>query len=359
MSRFLNGRLQSLAPYVPGEQPKGGDWIKLNTNESPFPPSPEAVRIANSAEAELLRLYSDPAAGELTEAIAGFYGLDRRQVVVSNGSDEILAFLFAGMCEGGAVFPDTTYGFYRVFAERYGIPYREIALKSDFSLDVSDYEDCSETVFIANPNAQTGIGLPLSEVERLVCQNPDRLVVVDEAYVDFGGTSAAALLAKYDNLAVVQTFSKSRGLAGARIGFCLTSPAIADDLQRIRNSFNPYNVNRLSQKMAAAAMRDRAYWEQTRSEIIRNREELTAGLRRLGCAVLPSSANFVLARRQGLGGRRWYLALYERGILVRHFPGTKIEDYVRITIGTRSQMQALLQQTEQIIKEARNAESGN
>ena len=270
MSRFF--RLTELEPYVPGEQPKGiKNLIKLNTNESPFPPSPMVHEAITSAELDKLRLYPDPTSEALVKAIAEYYGVSDKNVCVCNSSDEVLALTFNGFCKNGAVFPDITYGFYPVFCKFFGIEYEEIPLKEDFSINFDDYSEKTGTVYIANPNAPTGILKSVFEIEQLLKQNTDRLVIVDEAYIDFGGESAVKLIGEYDNLLVVQTFSKSRQLAGGRLGFCVGCEELIKDMNTLRFSFNPYSVNRLSMAAGEAAFKDKAYFENCRKKIIQNR----------------------------------------------------------------------------------------
>lgn len=353
MSRFLSSAFAALTPYTPGEQPQGGQFIKLNTNESPYPPAPGVARVlaaeAAGAAADL-RLYSDPAAAELCGAIAGHYKLAAENVFVGNGSDEVLAFAFQAFGKGRRMaFPDITYAFYSVFAALFGIAARVVPLDDQFNIRPADYLTPGEQVVLANPNAITGKNLPLAEIERILAAHPDDVVIIDEAYVDFGGTSAAALIPQYDNLLVVQTLSKSRQLAGARVGLALGSAALIADLNTIKFSFNPYNVNRLSIKMAAAAMRDVAYFEQCRQKIMADRAYTAAGLAELGFQVLPSLANFLLAGSPQIGGQEYYLALKRRGILVRWFDEPRIRDFVRITIGSHAEMAALLEQTAAIL----------
>jgi histidinol-phosphate aminotransferase len=355
MSRFFDPKLARLAPYTPGEQPRGiQNLIKLNTNESPFPPSPAVLAAIDQAQVEALRLYSDPTCDGLVRAIADFYDLAPEQVFPGNGSDEVLAFCFHGLCPKGAAFPDISYGFYTVFADMFGVKATAIPLRDDFSILPADYAAQRGTVFIANPNAPTGLCLSLSQIRELLEQDPGRLVVVDEAYVDFGGESAAALLDDYENLLVIQTFSKSRQLAGGRVGFALGSRALIADLNALRFSFNPYNLNRLSLLAGEAAMRDRAYFDQTRHTIMENRAHTTVQLRGLGFRVLESRANFIFTSHPALPGGEYYAALRQRGILVRHFDKDRIRDFVRITIGTAAQMDTLLAATKEILKE-RNA----
>lgn len=348
MSDFLNKKLQSLQPYVPGEQPKR-DYIKLNTNENPYFPSKYAVGAVSGERLNNLRLYSDPECGALNAAIAAYYGVNPENVISTNGSDEVLAFCFAAFCQGGALFPDITYGFYKVFAGFFGVDYKEIPLKGDFTVDIAPYMNCGKTVVLANPNAQTGIYLPLESIEKIVKSNPVNVVIIDEAYVDFGGESAVGLTEKYKNLVVVQTFSKSRSLAGARVGFAVADKGLIGDINRVKFSFNPYNVNRLSMAVAAEAMRDVDYFKTCVDRIICSRERLIEGLKRLGFDVLPSKANFVLARHNAVAGLTLYGLLRERGILVRHFPDERIKDFVRITVGTDEQVDLLLKSVKEIL----------
>ena len=352
MSRFLRRGLRSLVPYVPGEQPKSvSRLIKLNTNESPFPPSPRVVQALSEAEVSRLGLYSDPTADVLHRAIADFYGVSTSSVVCSNGSDEILAFALDAFCDRAIGFqtPDITYGFYPVLSGLYEIPMRVNPLKEDFSVDVESFLSGRETVVLANPNAQTGIALPLGEIERIVSADSDRVVIIDEAYVDFGAESAVSLIGKYDNLLVVQTFSKSRSLAGARIGFALGAPSLIADLETVRNSFNPYNLNRLSLLAGAAAISDVDYFETTRREVIRVRESTKAALSALGFVFPPSCANFILARHPEISGEALCRALREKGIIVRHFKDERICDYARITVGSADDMASLISALKEIL----------
>ena len=344
MSRFFTKRLEKLTPYTPGEQPRDMQYIKLNTNESPFPPSPAVIEAAK-AEAGRLQLYSDPTCRELTDQLASLYGVAPEQVILTNGSDEVLNFAFMAFADEDhpLVFPAVTYGFYPVFAELNRIPYGEIALKEDFSVDYRDYLNLGgKTIVIANPNAPTGLCLPLSEIEEIVKTNPDGVVIIDEAYVDFGAESAVALVDKYDNLLVTQTFSKSRSLAGARLGFGIGSKALIADLHTVRYSTNPYNVNRMTAAAGHAALCDNDYYMDNCRTIMENRAYTTEALRALGFEVLPSLTNFVFAKTDRMGGEAFYLELKRRGILVRHFGKAEITDYNRITIGTREQMEAFI-----------------
>jgi len=352
MSRFLSEKFGKLIPYVPGEQPRDQAYIKLNTNESPFPPSPSVTEAINEYETGMLNRYSDPTAKSLIYAIAEKYGVKSENVFVSNGSDEALAFIFNAFFSGGrsVVFPDVTYGFYPVFADFFGIEYRTVALDADYRINVEDYSDVTENVVIANPNAQTGVYLDPERIETLVSQNSDRIVVIDEAYIDFGGVSAVPLIDKYDNLIVVQTFSKSRNLAGARIGMAFACKELINDLNTMKFSFNPYNVNRLSLIAGERAVRDGEYMKKCISEIIESRAYTVGALEKLDFYVLPSMANFVLARTDRMSGKELYEGLKSRAILVRHFPDERITDFVRITIGTKEQMRALIEAIEDILK---------
>lgn len=351
MSKFFSSQLNKLSPYVPGEQPQGRQYVKLNTNESPYFPSRYSIDGISREELEKLRLYSDPECMELRKAIAEYYGVKKENVITSNGSDEVLAFAFQAFGSKGIVFPDITYGFYSVFASLYNLDYKKIPLKEDFSINVNDYLSTRKMVVLANPNAQTGKYLELSEIEKIVNENADNVVLIDEAYIDFGGESAVKLTKKYGNLVVVQTFSKSRSLAGARVGFAVANEELINDLNRIKYSFNPYNVNRLSILLATNAIKDKEYFEFCTKKIIEEREKLTCELTKRGFTVLDSKANFVLARPNAIKGKELYEKLKERGVLVRRFDDERISDFVRITIGSKEQMQTLLEQTDKILGE--------
>lgn len=351
MSEFLSDRYKALAPYTPGEQPRNRKYIKLNTNESPFPPSEKAVRAAAEA-AEGLQLYSDPECTLLTEKVADTLGLRADEILMTNGSDEILNFAFMAFCDDrrGAAFADITYGFYPVFAAINSVPYTEIPLREDFTLCAADYFGINRTVFIANPNAPTGIALPVSEIEQILRSNPDNVVVVDEAYVDFGGESCIPLIRKYRNLLVTQTFSKSRSMAGARLGFGAACPELIADLRMMKYSTNPYNVNSMTMAAGIGALSDPEYTGKNCRTVAENREYTAEKLREMGFEVCPSKANFLFARSGKITGERLYRELKAHGILIRHFSLERIRDYNRITIGTREQMDAFLQATEDILK---------
>lgn len=347
MSRFLSPEAARLAPYTPGEQPVDMQYVKLNTNESPFPPSPRVLQALSQEEAGRLNLYSDPACGRLNRAIAARYGLAPENVISGNGSDEVLAFAFRALCGTGrgVAFADITYSFYRSQAALFGLEETIVPLWEDFSLNVDDYMDFPGTVVIANPNAPTGMALPRLDIQRLLEANPDRVVMVDEAYVDFGGESCAPLVGQYDNLLVVQTMSKSRSLAGGRLGFALGSRELIDALNRVKYSFNPYNVNRLSILAGAAAIEDEDYFQSCCRTIRDNRAWLTGQLEELGFSVLPSQTNFVFAKSGKISGGALYRGLKERGVLVRWWAGSgRIEDFVRITVGSMEQLKILVEQ---------------
>ena len=343
MSRFFSEKYASLVPYVPGEQPKARQYIKLNTNESPFPPSPLAVKMAAKA-AEGLQLYSDPECRELVQAACEFYGVEKDELLFTNGSDEILNFAFMAFCDEKhpAVFPDITYGFYPVFADLNGVPYETIPLGEDFSLNPEDYMGIHKTIFIANPNAPTGLTISLADIGRIAQSNPDNVVVIDEAYVDFGGESAVPLIREYDNLLITQTFSKSRSMAGARLGFGIGCKALIADLNTIKYSTNPYNVNSATMAAGVGALKDTDYFRRNCETIVETRAWTTEQLRRLGFRVTDSRANFVFAAAPDYPGLALYQDLKANGILVRHFETPRLKDYNRITIGSRAQMEALI-----------------
>ncbi len=349
MSRFFSNKYKNLVPYTPGEQPKDMRYIKLNTNESPYPPSEKAQKYASRA-ASLLQLYPDPQCMELTKKIARNLGVEYENVLVTNGSDEILNFAFMAFCdkEHPCVFPNITYGFYSVFAEVNSIPYEEIPLRDDFTINVEDYIGINKNIFIANPNAPTGIALTLSEIERIVSSNKDNLVVIDEAYVDFGNESAVSLVNKYDNLLVTQTFSKSRSMAGARLGFGVGCKELIADLNTIKYSTNPYNINKMTMAAGVGAMEDEEYTKKNCLEIIKTREYTAAELEKMGFSLTPSTTNFLFAKHNKISGSDIYQKLREKGILVRHFDKKEICDYNRITIGTLSDMQTLINTLKEI-----------
>ncbi len=351
MSRFLSGKYSSLTPYTPGEQPKERKFIKLNTNESPFPPSKKAVEMAAEA-AKSLQLYSDPEARILTEKVAELCGVTSDCVLCTNGSDEILNFTFMAFCDRGhpAVFPDITYGFYSVFAELNGVPYEEIPLLGDFSINVDDYIGINKNIFIANPNAPTGIALGLDDIERIVASNPDNVVVIDEAYVDFGAQSAVELTKKYDNLLVTQTFSKSRSMAGARLGFGVACQSLIADLNMIKYSTNPYNINSMTMAAGVGVLEDEEYTRANCQTVMENRAYAAAELKKLGFSMTESYANFLFAKHDIIDGEELYSRLREKGILVRHFTKPRISEYNRITVGSKAEMDALITAVKEIVE---------
>lgn len=352
MSRYLSEKYRDLKPYVPGEQPRDRRYIKLNTNESPFPPSPKAQAYAAEA-AKNLQLYSDPECTAIREKMAQLYGLMPQQVFFGNGSDEALYLAFLCFCDTKtpAIFPDITYGFYKVFAQFLGIPYTQVPLEEDFTINIDAYLHTGKTIFIANPNAPTGQILSLAQIETILQANPDNVVVIDEAYIDFGGESAVKLIDTYDNLLVTQTFSKSRSLAGGRLGMAFGNEALIADLRSAKYSINPYNVNAMTMAAGLGALEDEAYTRHNCKAIIENRAFTTQQLRMLGFTVLNSNANFVLAGHPQVSGKALYEGLREMGILVRYFDSPRLQPYVRITIGTRQEMEALLSAVSQILEE--------
>lgn len=352
MSKFFSAKYAALTPYVPGEQPKDAQYVKLNTNESPFAP-PASVVAAATAEAGKLQLYSDPESAKLTEKAAEAWGVKRSQILMTNGSDEALNFAFMAFCDENhpIVFADITYGFYSVFAALNGIPYRTIPLKEDFSIDYRDYVGIGENIVIANPNAPTGLTLSVAEIEEIVESNPDNIVIIDEAYVDFGGESCVPLIEKYDNLLVTQTFSKSRSLAGARLGVAIGNEKLIADLNTIKYSTNPYNVNRMTAAAGYAALCEEEWFKNNCKEIQRVRAYTKNALERLGFLVLNSKTNFLFAKSTTLGGEELYRRLKDKGVLVRQFNVERIRDFIRITIGTQAQMDILLDKVGEILRE--------
>lgn len=351
MSRFWSPAVHDLEPYVAGEQPKISGLIKLNTNENPYGPSPRVIESIRAAAGDGLRLYPDPSSTTLRERLAARFSLATDQVFVGNGSDEVLAFVFAGLLkhELPLLYPDITYSFYKTYARLFGVTVNEIPVDDGLEIRTADYDRPCGAIILANPNAPTGIALPLSEVEKLVASHPDQVVVIDEAYVDFGADSAASLIPRYENLLVVHTFSKSRSLAGMRVGFALGQRHLIEALERMKDSFNSYPLDTLAQAAATAAIEDEAWFTETRDKIIANRTMLTDALAERGFEVLPSSANFVFARHPDHAGITLAKALRDRAVLVRHFAKPRISDYLRITIGTDAECHQLLAAIDQII----------
>ena len=349
MSRFLDGRLASLEEYVPGEQPKDRRYIKLNTNESPYPPPENVIKALSRHEAESLRLYSDPENSVLKQRLAALYGVTHDNVLVSNGSDEALNFAFMAYGRDGVSFPDITYGFYGVFAALYGLKADVIPLNADFSVNASAFLGKGGLTVIANPNAPTGVALPLRVLEGIVASSKG-VVLIDEAYVDFGAESAVGLVGKYDNVIVVRTFSKSRSMAGARLGYAFADGAVIRDLEKIRYSTNPYNINRLTQAVGAAALENQTYFDENCRRIIKTREHVTSELKKRGFALTDSRANFVFAESDRIGGEELYLKMKENGVLIRHFGNERIKNRNRITIGSEEEMQRFLEITDRILE---------
>ena len=349
MSRFINERFDALEEYTPGEQPQDKKYIKLNTNESPYPPSNKVLEAVSKSEVADLRLYCDPDCSKLKNAMAELFKVTENNIFLSNGSDDILNFAFMAYGQKGAVYPDITYGFYSVFAELHGVESEIIPLKEDFTIGIDDYKNKGKLVVIANPNAPTGIALSLSEIEEIVKQNPASVVLIDEAYVDFGGESCYKLTEKYDNLLCVGTFSKSRSLAGGRLGFAIAGENLIKDLEKIKYSTNPYNINRLTQVAGFATIKDNDYYLKNCEKIVETREFATVELRKLGFEVLPSKANFIFAKSDKIGGFELYQKLKEKGVLIRHFEKERIKDFNRITIGTMGEMEILIEKIKEIL----------
>ncbi len=348
MSKYFSSKLSSIEPYVPGEQPRDKKYIKLNTNESPFPPSPEVIKALNEEQVSSLNLYSDPTAKELVDAIAEYYSVDAQNIFVGNGSDEVLAFAFYAWGENGFTGPELSYGFYPVFSQFFSIDYTQIALKEDLSIELADYFNVKNSIIFANPNAQTGLYITPDKIEELVSK-VNCVVVVDEAYIDFGGESVIPLTKKYPNLVVTGTLSKSRNLAGARIGFAIGNKELINDLNTLKFSFNPYNLNRLSIIAGAKAFKDKEYFEKCVSAVAETREYTKKALVDLGFSCTNSLSNFILAKTDKMGGKDLYLALKEKGILVRYLGDEIIKDYVRITIGSKEQMMCLVETIKSIL----------
>lgn len=359
-SRLWSRKVRELTPYVPGEQPRDRTFVKLNTNENPYPPAPGVRSLLRGFAPETLRLYPDPTSLKLRRTIAGYYGLGVEQIFVGNGSDEVLSFAFQAFFNARSereatlpiLFPDVTYSFYPVYARLYDIPYLTPALRPDFSLNTEHYCVPSGGVAIANPNAPTGIALGLEEIEHMVAADPARLVLIDEAYVDFGADSAVTLINRYDNILIVQTLSKSRSLAGMRVGLAMGHPDLIEALQRIRDSINSYTLDTLAQSCACAAFEDGDWFEHNRARLIRTREHCRKALTDLGFEVLPSQANFVFAAHPAHEGADLYRRLREEGVLVRHFKLPRIDRFLRISIGTDTEVETLILALQKILAAA-------
>ena len=350
MSKYWTDIVQQLNPYVPGEQPQDQQYIKLNTNENPYPPSPAVTEAINGYAVDDLRRYPDPESSELRQALAAYTGLECEQIFVGNGSDEVLAHSFKTFFQGrdSILFPDIGYSFYPVYCSLYRVNYRAIALDSNFAIDVSDYRQANGGIIIANPNAPTGITLSLAAIRELL-EFTESVVVIDEAYVDFGAESCQALINEYPNLLVVQTFSKSRSLAGLRLGYALGHVELIEGLNRVKNSFNSYPVDRLGSAAAIASLGDDEYFQQCKNKIIGSRNWLTEALTELGFEVLPSKSNFIFTRHSSYPASRLYAELKNAGILVRHFETPRIENFIRISIGTDDECLTLIEALKQLL----------
>jgi len=351
MSKFWSKRTFDLDPYTPGEQPQDQQYIKLNTNENPYPPSPKAIEAMRSTADESMRLYPDPNSTSLKRAIAEYYALDENQVFVGNSSDEVLAHTFVALLkhEKPLLFPDISYSFYPAYCSLFGITSKWVPLDENFLIQAKDYEVENGGIVFPNPNAPSGIALSLTEIEKIVKANPDSAVVVDEAYVDFGAETAVPLIAQYPNLLITQTFSKSRSLAGLRVGFALGQPELIEGLERVKNSFNSYPLDRAAIAGATASIQDKAYFEDICQKIIATRKRITIDLEALDFLVLPSKTNFVFAKPKSHDAAKLYLQLKEAGILVRYFSAPRIDAFLRITIGTDSEMDTFLEKLKALL----------
>ena len=352
MSRFFSDKYAFLEPYTPGEQPQDKRYIKLNTNESPFPLSPLAAKEAEKAS-QRMQLYPDLECGELVKTAAVVFDLREDEILFTNGSDETLNFAFMAYCDDAhpAIFPNITYGFYPVFAEINSLPYVEVPLREDFTIRIEDYFETGKTVFLANPNAPTGIALKRREIEEILRHNRDSVVVIDEAYVDFGAESCIPLIHSYDNLLVIQTFSKSRSMAGARLGFAAGNSALIEDLRSIKYSTNPYNINRYTMAAGIGVLKDEEYTARNCAIIRETRNYTAEQLKKLGFMLTDSSANFLFATHPEISGEELYLLLKEKGILIRHFSKKEICEYNRITVGKKEDMDVLIKTIKDILEE--------
>lgn len=350
MSKFWSPLTASLEPYVPGEQPKDKTYIKLNTNENPYPPSPKAIAAMTAAINDDLRLYPDPNCEALVQVLANRHNLQSNQVFVGNGSDEILAFAFASFFDPSkpVLFPDITYSFYKVYAKFYGITPKLIPLDEQFRTHVEQFSGEHGGIIIPNPNAPTAILLSLDEIKQLLEQNPDQVVIIDEAYIDFGGQSAVTLVNQYPNLLVIQTLSKSRSLAGLRVGFAFGSAELIDGLNRTKNSFNSYTMDRVALAGAIAAIEDESYFAEATAKVIATRERISKQLEQLQFVVTPSAANFVFISHKEIAAKQIFEQLREEGILVRYFASSRIDQFLRVSIGTDEEMDALVKALEKL-----------
>ena len=351
MSRFWSDSVHNLTPYTPGEQPKIDNLIKLNTNENPYGPSPKVIDAISKANSDDLRKYPDPLSTDLKQSIATYYDLPLDSIFVGNSSDEVLAHTFRALLKQNKpiLYPDITYSFYPVYCQLFGIEYQQIPLRDDFTLNIDDYQIDNGGIIFANPNAPTGIALSINQIKTLLERNPDSVIVVDEAYVDFANESAVSLIADFDNLLVTQTLSKSRSLAGLRVGLALGNPALIEGMERVKNSFHPYALDRLAAAGAAAAFDDVDYFKSTCDKVIHTRSTSTQSLINLGFEVLPSSTNFVFAKHPNHDAAKLFQALRERDIIVRYFTSPRINEYLRISIGTDQEMDAFIKAITEII----------
>lgn len=352
MSKFWNETVNKIEPYVPGEQPRDKKYVKLNTNENPYPPSKKVLEAVKNSANEDLRLYPDPLCTELNETIANFYGLDKDNIFLGNGSDEVLAFSFMTFFskDKTILFPDISYSFYPVYAEFFGLNYKMVPLDEDFNIQLEELKKENGGVILPNPNAPTGKYIDTDKLKELLEANKDSVVIIDEAYIDFGGESMVKYIKDYKNLLVVQTFSKSRSLAGARIGFALGDNELIEGLNRVKNSINSYTIDRVALNAGKAAIEDKEYFEETRNKIIKTRENVIKTLREMGFKVLDSKANFIFASHKDFEGQYLYEELRNRGVLVRFFNKDRIDKFLRITIGTDEEMDILIEKLKEIIK---------
>ena len=352
--KFWSEKIRKIKPYVPGEQPLDKKYIKLNTNENPYPPSPKVIEALQAETGADARLYPDPDATVLKKALAGFYHVEPNEVFVGNGSDEVLAFCFPAFFnpEDTIAFPEITYSFYPVYADLFGVPYVTVPMNEDFTFNPDGFQAGMKGILLANPNAPTGIALGMDAVEKLVNRFPGTLIIVDEAYVDFGGQSAIPLIHRYENLLVIHTFSKSRALAGLRIGYAIGNAALIEGLERVKNSFNSYTLDRMAQCAATAAASDPEYTRRMCERIIRTRDNVRTKLLNMGLNVLPSGTNFLFVSHRNFTGSELFQKLKQQGILVRHFQRPGIENWLRVSIGTDEEMAVFVQRLEGILSEA-------
>ncbi len=355
MSKYLSAKIQSIAAYVPGEQPTDHRYVKLNTNESPFPPSPKVMEAISAAEISKLNLYPDLDGNELKQKLAQIDGVQAENISLCNGADEAITFAFIAFCDNntGVAFPDVGYNFYQILAELFGVPYLPIPVQEDLSLDPQKFYWVNNNIFIANPNTPTGIALGIDQIERIVDANPNNVVVIDEAYIYFGSPSCVNLIQKYPNLLLIRTLSKSRFQAGLRVGYAIGSAELIADLEKVRKSINPYNLSRLSLLAAQAALDDNSYYMARCAKIAATREMTAKFMRQRGFILTPSKANFIFCRHPQLGGSQLYAGLKKRGILVRHFDSPPLSDYIGITIGTTVQMVQMIEAVSNILQEHR------